>query len=97
MYIRISTSKLYVFLTRVILQHGELDKECYKGYADRSKGYDYSLLVGLKDKAALERYATDVYHTMFVKTILSPILNSTEKDPVLAVDWEGNVSPATIL
>jgi hypothetical protein len=73
------------------VQCGEVDKVCYTGYSDRTKGYTHSLLVTLSDVRALEKYDKDIHHNLIKSTIISPILDKTAENPIMAIDFLGQI------
>jgi hypothetical protein len=68
-----------------------INNKVYLGYDDRTKGYTHALTVYLKDKASVESYDKDSFHNTVKATIVKPMLDCNAKDPVLAVDWEGEM------
>lgn len=68
-----------------------IDSNVYLGYDDRTKGYTHVLSVILKDKKSLEGYDKDPFHLTIKSTIIKPMLEANTTDPVLAVDWEGEL------
>lgn len=79
----------------VSIQCGEVDKVCYAGYADRTKGYTHALLVVLTDLRALEKYDKDIHHNLIKSTIIMPLIDKTAENPVLAIDFPGQI-PAKV-
>jgi hypothetical protein len=81
----------------VSLQIEKINNNVYRGYDNRTKGYTHALMVVLKNKSALEGYDKDHFHLLVKSTIIKPLLDTTLNDPVLAVDWEGEAAPCSIM
>eukprot|EP00520_Triparma_pacifica_P016865 CAMPEP_0118654228 /NCGR_PEP_ID=MMETSP0785-20121206/12276_1 /TAXON_ID=91992 /ORGANISM="Bolidomonas pacifica, Strain CCMP 1866" /LENGTH=166 /DNA_ID=CAMNT_0006546871 /DNA_START=53 /DNA_END=554 /DNA_ORIENTATION=+ len=58
------------------------------GSVDRSRGWNYNIAVKLKNKSALESYATHEQHISVKKDNILPLLNSGPAEDVMAVDWD---------
>jgi hypothetical protein len=72
------------------VDYGNSDLAPYKGYLIRNRDYTHCLIVTFKDFKALEYYDGDSLHQFVKNNMIKPLLNNTEKDNVLAVDFEEN-------
>jgi hypothetical protein len=71
------------------IQYGEADTLPYKSYQNRTKGYNYCLLVVLKNKNYLEDYEYNQIHNLVRATIIKPLLDPSAEQPIIALDFEG--------
>mmetsp|Transcript_4788 Transcript_4788/g.6601 ORF Transcript_4788/g.6601 Transcript_4788/m.6601 type:complete len:146 (-) Transcript_4788:1571-2008(-) len=71
----------------VSVHYGAIDKNVYKNFSDRTRGYTYSLVVKLKNQAFLESYEKDTYHNLVRTSVIVPLLDQSVETPVMAVDW----------
>lgn len=61
---------------------GIVDLSCGKNFTDRSKGFEYGLVVRFRDREALDAYQPHPEHQKVVQNLIQPILAG-----ILAVDY----------
>lgn len=76
----------------VSTQCGEISKNVYAGYSDRTKGYTHSLMVVVKDAESLQNYDNSTLHATVRTTCILPLVDRAAVDPVMAVDYFGKLA-----
>ncbi len=62
---------------------GIVDLSCGKNFTDRSRGFEYGLVVRFRDREALDAYQPHPEHQKVVQNFIQPILAG-----ILAVDYD---------
>lgn len=70
----------------VSVECGRTTDKFYDGYSHRHQGYNFCLIVILKDVNSLKKYEKDDYHIEVKNKCIIPNLDKSKDAPVLAVD-----------